>query len=123
MKSLPHFRPSDEGAIMTLAYDHYEKEVADYLHFYNFTRHVPCSVCGIKELQTVLKNKGVHIAMVTGKGNSAQPFRYINLALPIILNSLNRGTSCPRNAEGIRVFSHAPGYLATRNLSLNCPDV
>jgi phosphoglycolate phosphatase/pyrophosphatase PpaX len=63
------FGPSEEGTIMALAPEHYDKGVADYLHFYE-SLHEMCPVPfeGIKELLQALKNKGVHIAMVTGKG-------------------------------------------------------
>lgn len=63
------FGPSEEGTIMALAPDDFEKGVADYLHFYE-KLHNMCAVPfeGIPALLSTLKNKGVRIAMVTGKG-------------------------------------------------------
>lgn len=63
------FGPSEEGTIMALAPDHYEKGVADYLFHYD-ELHGMCASAfdGIKELLQMLKNSNVRIAIVTGKG-------------------------------------------------------
>ncbi|WP_303317203.1 HAD family hydrolase [Flavivirga abyssicola] len=63
------FGPSEEGTIMALAPNHYEQGVADYLRYYKMFHDIcPNPFHGIKELLDSLKEKGVRIAMVTGKG-------------------------------------------------------
>ena len=54
---------------MALTAGDYDKGVADYLHYYKSLHHLcPVPFEGIKELLVLLQNKGVRIAMVTGKG-------------------------------------------------------
>src|SRR5689334_12156100 len=54
------FGPSEEGTIMALAPDYYDKGVADYLHYYKSLHHLcPVPFEGIKELLILLRNKGV----------------------------------------------------------------
>lgn len=63
------FGPSEEGTIMALIPNHYEKGVSDYLHFYEVLHdRCPIPFEGIKEILETLKSKKVHISMVTGKG-------------------------------------------------------
>ena len=63
------FGPSEEGTIMALAPDYYDQGVADYLHHYRSLHYLcPVPFEGIKELLIMLQNKGVRLAMVTGKG-------------------------------------------------------
>lgn len=98
------FGPSEEGTIMTLAPDHYDKGMADYLYFYK-TLHGMCPTPfdGIKELLVALKNKEVHVAMVTGKGkySTAISLQYFDLThfFEIIETGSKAG---PRKAEGIQ---------------------
>jgi phosphoglycolate phosphatase-like HAD superfamily hydrolase len=63
------FGPSEEGTIIALAPQHYERGVADYLYQYEILHNMcPQPFEGIKELLAFLQNKSVHVAMVTGKG-------------------------------------------------------
>lgn len=100
------FGPSEEGTIMTLAPNHYEKGVSDYLYFYE-TLHEMCPKAfdGIDDLLTTLKNKQIRIAMVTGKGkysthislkkfDQTHFFEFIETGLP----------GGPRKAEGIQII-------------------
>ena len=69
------FGPSEEGTIMALSPNHYEKGVSDYLHYYEQLHDMcPLPFDGMKEILQALKNKGVHIAMVTGKGKYSTTF-------------------------------------------------
>lgn len=63
------FGPSEEGTIMLLAPNHFEKGIAGYLSFYK-SLHAMCPLPfeGISALLDMLRIKGIHIAMVTGKG-------------------------------------------------------
>ena len=66
------FGPSEEGTIMALAPDHYNEGVADYLVHYEALHDMcPTPFNGIIELLDILKEKGIRLAMVTGKGRSS----------------------------------------------------
>ena len=98
------FGPSEEGTIMALAPDHYEKGVSDYLRFYQSLHSMcPTPFEGINDLLVELQNKGVHLAMVTGKGKhstdiSLNYFKLTNF-FEIIETGWPRG---PRKPEGIQ---------------------
>lgn len=66
------FGPSEEGTIMALAPDYYDKGVADYLTHYK-ALHYMCEQPfeGILPLLEKLTKKEILIAMVTGKGRSS----------------------------------------------------
>lgn len=66
------FGPSEEGTIMALAPNHYEKGVSDYLSHYEALHHTcPAPFEGVAEMLENLKHKGIRTAMVTGKGRSS----------------------------------------------------
>src|SRR5688572_9030903 len=91
---------------MALAPGHYDKGVSSYLHYYE-SLHEMCPVPfeGMKELLTTLKNKGIHIAMVTGKGKYSTEIslKYFQLThfFEIIETGSPKGT---RKAEGIQLI-------------------
>src|SRR5260221_5932585 len=63
------FGPSEEGTIQTLIPDHYEQGIVNYLQFYESLHDIcPDPFPGIAGLLNQLKDKGIRIAMVTGKG-------------------------------------------------------
>src|SRR3569833_1791340 len=68
-KIIATFGPSEEGTIMALAPRHYEQGVASYLQYYE-TLHDMCPEPfeDIRELLSFLKDLGIRVAMVTGKG-------------------------------------------------------
>lgn len=101
------FGPSEEGTIMTLAPGHYEKGVADYLHFYEILHDMcPAPFDGIGELLTVLKNKGVRIAMVTGKGKFSTAISLHKFNLTHFFEFIETGLpGGPRKAEGIQIVA------------------
>lgn len=98
------FGPSEEGTIMALAPDHYQKAVADYLHFYQLLHGMcPQPFDGIPGILDELRKSGIRLAMVTGKGNhstriSLQQFGLLS-SFEIIETGLPGG---PRKAEGIQ---------------------
>jgi phosphoglycolate phosphatase/pyrophosphatase PpaX len=64
------FGPTEEGTVMALAPDHYEKGVKDFLFHYEALHQMcPSPFDGITDLLHQLKNKKVRTALVTGKGN------------------------------------------------------
>ncbi|MEO5890893.1 MAG: HAD hydrolase-like protein [Ferruginibacter sp.] len=106
------FGPSEEGTIMALAPDHYEKGVADYLYFYEMLHDTcPTAFDGVEDLLTTLKNKQVHIAMVTGKGKYSTHISLEKFNLTHFFKFIETGLlGGPRKAEGIQIISDSlPG--------------
>lgn len=103
------FGPSEEGTIMALAPNHYEKGIAAYLSHYNALHHM-CSTPfnGILNLLRYLKNKNISVAMVTGKGkqSTAVSLAYFNIQhfFEVVETGSPEG---PRKAEGIRSVLNA----------------
>ena len=98
------FGPSEEGTIMALAPQHYEKGVEDYLSFYE-SLHGMCSTPfnGIEALLQTLKNKDVRIAMVTGKGKHSTNISLNYFGLTNYFEVIETGSvKGPRKAEGIQ---------------------
>jgi phosphoglycolate phosphatase/pyrophosphatase PpaX len=63
------FGPSEEGTIMALAPEFYEEGVTNYLKYYEqYHDMCPNPFEGIEDILRILKEKGIHISMVTGKG-------------------------------------------------------
>ncbi len=66
------FGPSEEGSIIALIPEHYDKGLEDYLQFYEVLHnHCPAPFDGIIELLDYLQAHQVRIAMVTGKGGKS----------------------------------------------------
>ena len=101
------FGPSEEGTIMTLAPDQYDKGVAGYLHFYESLHEMcPAPFDGIKDLLTVLKDKNIRIAMVTGKGKFSTAISLNKFELTHFFEFIETGVpGGPRKAEGIQIIS------------------
>lgn len=101
------FGPSEEGTIMALAPEYYDKGVADYLRFYESLHNTSCPVPfgGIKELLTMLRDKGIRIAMVTGKGKHSTGISLKQFELTPFFEIIETGSPAgPRKAEGIQVI-------------------
>src|SRR3954470_5003696 len=100
------FGPSEEGTIMALAPDYYDKGVTDYLHYYKSLHHqCPAPFEGIKELLLQLQNKSVRIAMVTGKGKHCTDISLQHFELTSFFEVIETGSpSGPRKAEGIQLI-------------------
>lgn len=63
------FGPSEEGTIQTLIPEHYEAGIVNYLQFYEDLHDIcPDPFPGVVDLLGQLREKGIRIAMVTGKG-------------------------------------------------------
>jgi phosphoglycolate phosphatase/pyrophosphatase PpaX len=98
------FGPSEEGTIMALAPQYYEKGISNYLEFYN-ELHAMCPVPfeGIEGLLIALKNKSVRIAMVTGKGKHSTDISLKEFGIAKYFEAIETGVSSgPRKAEGIQ---------------------
>lgn len=99
------FGPSEEGTIMALAPDHYEKGISAYLEYYNDLHDMcPTPFDGIKELLQTLKSKGIRIAMVTGKGEHSTAISLKYFGLQNFFEITETGSpKGARKAEGIQL--------------------
>ncbi len=98
------FGPSEEGTIMTLAPEHYEKGISSYLKFYKELHAMcPAPFDGIEDLLITLKDKSVKIAMVTGKGRHSTDISLEQFGIGKYFEAIETGISTgPRKAEGIQ---------------------
>lgn len=98
------FGPSEEGTIMALVPEHYEKGISSYLEFYK-QLHTMCPVPfdGVEDLLIALKNKSVRIAMVTGKGKHSTEISLERFGIAQYFEAIETGiVSGPSKAEGIQ---------------------
>ncbi|QDU33992.1 Pyrophosphatase PpaX [Poriferisphaera corsica] len=98
------FGPSEEGTIMALAPDHYEQGLASYLSHYE-DLHDMClePFEGIIDLLTLLKNKGIRIAMVTGKGKLSTEISLRKFGIKHFFEMIETGHQYgPRKPDGIQ---------------------
>ena len=100
------FGPSEEGTIMALAPNHYDKGVSDYLYFYeNLHQMCPAPFDGIKEVLETLESKEVHISMVTGKGKHSTNISLKHFDLTHFFKIIETGSpSGARKSEGIQTI-------------------
>jgi len=100
------FGPSEEGTIMALAPDYYEQGVTSYLELYE-RLHGMCPVPfeGMQELLQDLKDKGIRIAMVTGKGERSTVISLKYFGLTHFFEIIETGSpQGPRKAAAIRLI-------------------
>ena len=99
------FGPSEERTIMALAPNHYEKCVSDYLHYYEQLHYMcPVPFDGMKEILQTLKNRGVRIAMVTGKGRHSTDISLRHFNLTHFFEMIDTGSpKGARKAKGIQM--------------------
>jgi HAD superfamily hydrolase (TIGR01549 family) len=100
------FGPSEEGTIMALAPNHYNKGVSDYLQFYESLHEMcPAPFDGIKEILETLKNNGVHLSMVTGKGKHSTDISLKYFKLTHFFEIIETGSpDGARKAAGIQII-------------------
>ncbi|UOY08267.1 HAD-IA family hydrolase [Muricauda sp. SCSIO 64092] len=97
------FGPSEEGTILALAPNHYEKGIKDYLLFYEkFHEMCPAPFDGIRNILDFLQHKNVRLAMVTGKGKHSTRISLKKFDLDSYFEIIETGKSTgPRKPEGI----------------------
>ena len=100
------FGPTEEGSIMALAPDHFSKGMSDFLHYYEKLHYMcPDPFDGMKELLKNLKNKGVRIAMVTGKGKQTTKISLNQFDIAHFFEIIETGSpKGARKAEGIQII-------------------
>jgi phosphoglycolate phosphatase-like HAD superfamily hydrolase len=97
------FGPSEEGTIRMLIPDHYDRGLAAYLHGYAALHDsCPAPFAGIPEILRLLQQKGVRIAMVTGKGPHTTTITLDRFGLTTFFEQVETGSpEGPVKAEGI----------------------
>ena len=109
------FGPSEEGTILALAPDHYHKGVSDYLRIYAESHDMcPAPFEGIPELLASLKEKGIRIAMMTGKGKLSADISLDKFGIAHYFELLETGMpEGPRKPEGIQAILDIWNDIAT----------
>ncbi len=106
------FGPSEEGTIKALAPDHYELGIESYLNHYE-QLHDMCGTAfeGMEEILKQLRNLGVRIAMVTGKGKYSTAISLKHFGLGSYFEIIETGSpEGARKAMGIAaVLNHFTG--------------
>ena len=97
------FGPSEEGTIMALAPDSYEKGISSYLYFYEHLHEkCPEPFDGIVNLLNVLRSRQIRLAMVTGKGKYSTEISLRKFGITHFFEKIETGhQSGPRKSEGI----------------------
>ena len=87
------FGPSEEGTIKVMAPDHYDEGVAAYLLHYE-SAHQMCRAPfpGMPELLFFLKERGIHLSMVTGKGKKSAEISLKQFHLEDVFEVLEAGS-------------------------------
>ncbi|MCW5517389.1 HAD family hydrolase [Muriicola sp. Z0-33] len=112
------FGPSEEGTIMALAPNHYQRGIKDYLYHYE-ALHSMCSspFGGITELLQSLNENKVRTAMVTGKGNFSTELSLKQFKIKQYFEQIETGSPYgPRKPDGIKAVMHSFGDIAKEEL-------
>ncbi|RZL48140.1 MAG: HAD family hydrolase [Pedobacter sp.] len=98
------FGPSEEGTIWALAPNNFDKGVSDYLAFYKDLHSLcPEPFDGLLEILTELRNKNIHLSMVTGKGNLSAAISLEKFGLTHFFKYVETGIKeGPSKPEGIQ---------------------
>lgn len=112
------FGPSEEGTIRRLIPMHEEAGVRAYLEYYEALHDTcPAPFPGIRELLTLLKENGVPLAMVTGKGIHSTRLSLAQFALSSFFEVLETGSpEGPNKINGIRSVLRRLGVTAAEGL-------
>lgn len=105
-----HFGPDEEGTIKSLAPKDYKKGTSDFMRFYEAMHDEMCTAPfdGIMQLLTELKQKGVHLAIATGKGKYTTGLTLHRLGLTPYFEMIENGTpKGSKKAESIVAILHA----------------
>ncbi|WP_294820471.1 HAD hydrolase-like protein [uncultured Flavobacterium sp.] len=100
------FGPSEEGTIMALAPGHYDKGVSEYLRIYEENHSMcPAPFDGMPQILASLKQKGIRVAMVTGKGRASAVITLDKFGVAHFFEMLEAGhIHGNRKADGIEAI-------------------
>ena len=107
------FGPDEEGSVKALVPDNYKKGTADFIKYYK-DMHGMCTQPfeGIVPLLQMLQNKGVHIAIATGKGKEACDLTLELLKLKPFFERIENGSpKGSRKVEAVHLILEAFGNL------------
>ena len=112
------FGPSEEGTIRKLIPGHEDAGVTAYLKYYEALHHTcPAAFAGVRELLDLLKNKGVLLAMVTGKGKHSTRISLKQFGLESYFETLETGSpEGPNKVNGIRTVLEKLGTSKAESL-------
>lgn len=110
------FGPSEEGTIMALAPDHYERGLADYLYYYKELHHLcPEPFEGVREMLETLRSNRIRLAMVTGKGEKSAYITLKKFALEQHFEIIETGSPTrARKPEGIKAALEVFGNISAQ---------
>jgi len=106
------FGPSEEGTLLALAPNDFDKGVADYLRFYEELHFMcPTPFEGMKEILVRLQQHNIHISMVTGKGPISAHVSLEKFGLTPFFEQVETGIkNGPSKPEGIqRILNQLTG--------------
>ena len=106
------FGPTEEGTIMALAPDHYEKGIKAYLNHYEALHNMcPNPFDGVRDMLIFLQRRKVHVAMVTGKGRKSTDISLQHFSIENFFEFIETGSpQGPIKARGIQsVLDQLPG--------------
>ncbi|WP_400194316.1 NUDIX hydrolase N-terminal domain-containing protein [Hymenobacter sp. B81] len=87
------FGPSEEGTIQALAPDHYPECLAAYLrHYERLHEHCPAPFPGIPALLQALRDQGLRLGLVTGKGAESTRLSLRHFGLEEAFDALETGS-------------------------------
>lgn len=98
------FGPSEEGTVRAMIPDFYEQGVEDYLTNYR-DLHMICEApfAGIIDIFELAKNRNVHLAMVTGKGERSTEITLAVFGIRSYFDIIETGSPLgPRKVLGIK---------------------
>ncbi len=110
------FGPSEEGTIMSLAPDHYERGLADYLSYYEELHHLcPEPFEGVREMLETLRSNRIRLAMVTGKGEKSAHITLKKFELEHYFEIVETGSPMgPRKPDGIKAALEVFGNISVK---------
>ncbi len=97
------FGPSEEGTIMALIPQQYEQGLRDYLQYYEALHDsCPRPFEGITRLLSTLKESGIRLSLVTGKGPHSTRITLQRFGMLDVFETIETGhIHGPRKPEGI----------------------
>ncbi len=107
------FGPTEEGSVRSLAPADYKKGTADFLHYYK-TLHGMCNQPfeGMNDLLSTLQNKGVRLALATGKGKESTVITLQHFGFTRYFNCIETGSPTgSRKAEAIGIILDTLGDI------------
>ena len=101
------FGPNEEGLVNTLVPDHFEEGMQGYLHHYRelHRERCPAPFDGMIDLLELLKQHGICMAIVTGKGKESAAIMLEQYGIAHYFSAMENGSPTGiRKADGMRAI-------------------